>query len=681
MALPLPPCPYRALGVHKDASDALIKKTYRKLVLTCHPDKVLDPNLRAAKADEFHKIQQAYDIIGNDEERSRYDASVRLAELRKEKIEREKESYRSAAYDAPPVSSPRPPAYESRGSARHAHEDRSRAASYEDDPRYFEEPSRNSSRKYDKYEAEMRHKPAWKSSTRPDDGHERMRFERSSRDKERSDRKKTKDRDIRREREASYSYVEDLDDEELPGSRHNSDDERRRDKHGGSRRRSDEPTLPSRPKYVEQIVTQQQYVEQSKRERTFSAQSRPEFVRSTSSQDAYIRRGDSSGRPTIVRRETSRPSTSDDRPRKNSAAEDFDPQEKSAPAERRAARPPRPPPLQTHNSSPGGLMRDSYDMHPPTNNRRRRGGDDVSPPTMSRAETLPAREFAETRRRSSNTTAPAKGSRLRHSETFVQHDSGYSSSESPPHSYPTTPTPTSANKRTQYIFTLESGDRDPLDFENISPRSPRDAGRDRERERERDRDRDHDRRDRHDRSPEAHHRRMHSDRPPLQTLRSESYTKQGTSRSASYAYNLSSERDRGPSRPALTRTMSSRGDRPNAAKQAPDSLRPELHRSGSTRNPDRGGRDHHRSSRESPRVMRTGAYDGLYGAMPIRSDSYDKRAQEVTYGRDSDYRRGMRRGSDDYVEAGWSAGDGYRPDGYSRSRPGLTKRAETFAGI
>ncbi|KAF1980762.1 heat shock protein DnaJ, partial [Aulographum hederae CBS 113979] len=73
MDSPLPPDPYSALGVSKTADAATIKKSYRKLVLTCHPDKITDETLKAQKAEDFHKIQQAYEIIGDDDKRQRYD--------------------------------------------------------------------------------------------------------------------------------------------------------------------------------------------------------------------------------------------------------------------------------------------------------------------------------------------------------------------------------------------------------------------------------------------------------------------------------------------------------------------------------------------------------------------------------------------------------------------------------
>ncbi|KAF2139709.1 uncharacterized protein K452DRAFT_231731, partial [Aplosporella prunicola CBS 121167] len=72
MASPLPPDPYAALGVSKAATPTEIKTAYRKLALKCHPDKVADPAQKADAAVEFHKVQQAYEILGDDDKRERY---------------------------------------------------------------------------------------------------------------------------------------------------------------------------------------------------------------------------------------------------------------------------------------------------------------------------------------------------------------------------------------------------------------------------------------------------------------------------------------------------------------------------------------------------------------------------------------------------------------------------------
>ena len=79
---PLPPDPYKALGIAKDAPLAAVRSAYRKLVLTCHPDKVAEESAKKAAADKFHLVQQAYEILSDETRRQRYDERARLAELR-----------------------------------------------------------------------------------------------------------------------------------------------------------------------------------------------------------------------------------------------------------------------------------------------------------------------------------------------------------------------------------------------------------------------------------------------------------------------------------------------------------------------------------------------------------------------------------------------------------------------
>lgn len=56
---------YEVLGVSKTASDAEIKKAYRKLAVEYHPDKVatLGADYQKAAKEKFQKIQEAYDRI------------------------------------------------------------------------------------------------------------------------------------------------------------------------------------------------------------------------------------------------------------------------------------------------------------------------------------------------------------------------------------------------------------------------------------------------------------------------------------------------------------------------------------------------------------------------------------------------------------------------------------------
>ncbi|KAI1463418.1 DnaJ-domain-containing protein [Daldinia caldariorum] len=81
----LPPDPYKILGVSKDAQLPEIRSAHRKLVLKCHPDKVQDPKLKEEKQKEFQQVQQAYELLSNEAERTKYDEKVKLEELRKER--------------------------------------------------------------------------------------------------------------------------------------------------------------------------------------------------------------------------------------------------------------------------------------------------------------------------------------------------------------------------------------------------------------------------------------------------------------------------------------------------------------------------------------------------------------------------------------------------------------------
>ncbi|SZF01468.1 unnamed protein product [Blumeria hordei] len=84
MTISPPPDVYTTLGVNRCATAAEIRSSYRKLVLTCHPDKILDSSLKAAKQAEFQKVQEAYEILSDENRRQDHDDKVQIYELRKE---------------------------------------------------------------------------------------------------------------------------------------------------------------------------------------------------------------------------------------------------------------------------------------------------------------------------------------------------------------------------------------------------------------------------------------------------------------------------------------------------------------------------------------------------------------------------------------------------------------------
>lgn len=61
---------YETLGIKRDATDAEIKSAYRKLARKYHPD----VNKTKEAEDKFKEINEAYEVLGDKQKRSRYDS-------------------------------------------------------------------------------------------------------------------------------------------------------------------------------------------------------------------------------------------------------------------------------------------------------------------------------------------------------------------------------------------------------------------------------------------------------------------------------------------------------------------------------------------------------------------------------------------------------------------------------
>jgi molecular chaperone DnaJ len=61
---------YEVLGVARDASEADIKKAYRRLARELHPDVNPAPDA----AERFKDVTHAYDVLSDTDQRRRYDA-------------------------------------------------------------------------------------------------------------------------------------------------------------------------------------------------------------------------------------------------------------------------------------------------------------------------------------------------------------------------------------------------------------------------------------------------------------------------------------------------------------------------------------------------------------------------------------------------------------------------------
>jgi curved DNA-binding protein CbpA len=284
MATALPPDPYKALGVSKEAAVTEIKSSYRKLVLKCHPDKVQDPTLKAQKQEEFHNIQQAYELLSDDTKRKEYDDKVKLAALR--------ESLRAAStpkgspYSSPNpqrpnvfefedfeirTAEPRPGQFKSSRGSREGIYSQPKPKSWEDNISnpMFDEPLRSAARKMSSYE-EPRKGPSTREEEKrrkAEQERERERWEREMKKSSHHSSKKSRDKERRKGVEEKHrsksAFIVDGDSDDDYHHRSKSDKKKKKSSEDIRDRESEITDSLRKLKLKENFLTQ--YIQTSKR--------------------------------------------------------------------------------------------------------------------------------------------------------------------------------------------------------------------------------------------------------------------------------------------------------------------------------------------------------------------------------------------------------------------------------
>ncbi|KAL9085256.1 MAG: hypothetical protein Q9165_007690 [Trypethelium subeluteriae] len=443
MDSPPPPDPYATLGVSEDASLANIKTVYRKLILKHHPDKVQDETKKIEASAQFHKIQQAYELLCNDEARERYHATLRLAQVRREAMEARQERAGTshqrngshvgnttsrnagAAYDLKSSTGVRGPTFETKGQPRYTEERRPSYAEFDDYP--YQE-ARVPLSKYDDYYSRSKSKTSPRSGR--DQEPEPVRVSRKENEKgSRSEKTKASDRERRKDRDVKYQYVEPegVDPYDLSygmGEKTRqwgeSDRERVKDETRRQKARADHDPVYEYDRHYKQRDWEDSAREYQRQAKTHSVEpERPTAPRSTSARDpSYLRRSSTDTRPSMARRSSAR--KADHSPSRRGKKDS----DRKHPMPEIVEEPKRPafgtsytsPNLEDMVNEPAhpGQIYTAATMHP----------QEPVQPGMRRTESMPAYPTLSSRTRRDG--GPPQSSKVKE----THHDSGYSSPSS-----------------------------------------------------------------------------------------------------------------------------------------------------------------------------------------------------------------------------------------------------------
>jgi curved DNA-binding protein CbpA len=199
-----PADPYVALGVSSSATQQDIKTAYRALARTTHPDKAPKPELKDEYTEKFQKVQQAYELLTDEDKKREYDDLKRLTELRDKLRERHsapRTTSGSFVHRGPPMRTQTFYADNLANGSGPRFEER-RPKGYYDDEDLLRGGTRKGAAEFD---------AGRRSSAGGRSGQERVRTERVGVDKETEERRrkeKLKDQDRNRSRNSKYEAEE-----------------------------------------------------------------------------------------------------------------------------------------------------------------------------------------------------------------------------------------------------------------------------------------------------------------------------------------------------------------------------------------------------------------------------------------------------------------------------------------
>ena len=457
--------PYAVLGVAKDATLAAIRSAYRKLVLQTHPDKIQDESLRAAKQDEFQRVQQAYEILSDDGRRREYDDRLAYTQDRMDPVHDP-----ASRYDVRSAAPTRD--YEERKASNTTvrEEDLGYFQFYEEriSPKPHEKADRWDRRRFARSQTEYRKAP------RPvETDFERSRIDREnqrqSNRESQSERRRTRDRERQSGRDDKYKHVDIVDDVDVDDyeirfrTQVEFEDHHPRKKSVDPRRgvavavAVDEP--PRRDTFRRRESENETYRKLSSAKEYMSKYVSDDYPSSSAAtaevdsprRSSAARRGSDRDRDRERSSRRSKPSRKDSRDSRD-YVEIVEPVAYDSP---RVSRPV--PSMPTSVSSPSGIRipapssssspRVSSQLRSTTLQSPRESRPE--PPPLSRSSTMPIPEKgypsappSASRRRDPYLVAP---SRLK--TTVVEHDSGYSSPGTPETPQPDlTPTPSPGSR-------------------------------------------------------------------------------------------------------------------------------------------------------------------------------------------------------------------------------------------